>query len=133
MRQVKIYTTNGSAGSIDTDVRTLGELLPLLRQREISTEGMKMLEGATKNELSLDEAVLPVGDFKLYLMPAKTKSGSANQKLAELFKEIAEIYEDMDDEEVDYSDLNLDYTPRSTRSFEDEEAMEEIRNLQKRS
>ena len=31
--------------------------------------------GETKNELSVDEAILPEGDFKLYLMPAKTKSG----------------------------------------------------------
>ena len=47
----------------------------MLRQREINYDGMKMLVGETKNELSVDEATLPEGDFKLYLMPAKTKSG----------------------------------------------------------
>ena len=74
-RKIKIYTTAGIPGTIETNVSTLGELKPLLRQREINYDGMKMLVGETKNELSVDEATLPTGDFKLYLMPAKTKSG----------------------------------------------------------
>ena len=74
-RKIKIYTTAGIPGTIETNVSTLGELKPLLRQREINYDGMKMLVGETKNELSIDEATLPTGDFKLYLMPAKTKSG----------------------------------------------------------
>ena len=75
MRKIKIYTTAGMPGTIETNISTLGELKPLLRQREINYDGMKMLVGETKNELSIDEATLPEGDFKLYLMPAKTKSG----------------------------------------------------------
>ena len=75
MRKIKIYTTAGIPGTIETNISTLGELKPLLRQREINYEEMKMLVGETKNELSVDEATLPEGDFKLYLMPAKTKSG----------------------------------------------------------
>lgn len=74
-RKIKIYTTSGMPGTIETNVATLGELKPLLRDREINVDGMKMLVGETKNELSVDEAVLPETDFKLYLMPAKTKSG----------------------------------------------------------
>ena len=74
-RKIKIYTTAGMPGTIETNVSTLGELKPLLRQREINYDGMKLLVGETKNELSVDEATLPTGDFKLYLMPAKTKSG----------------------------------------------------------
>ena len=74
-RKIKIYTTAGMPGTIETNVSTLGELKPLLRQREINYDDMKMLVGETKNELSQDEAILPEGDFKLYLMPAKTKSG----------------------------------------------------------
>ena len=75
MRKIKIYTTAGMPGTIETNISTLGELKPLLRQREINYDGMKMLVGETKNELSVDEATLPEGDFKLYLMSAKTKSG----------------------------------------------------------
>ena len=75
IRKIKIYTTNGMPGTIDTNATTLAGIKPLLRERNINFEGMKMLVGETKNELSMDESVLPEGNFKLYLMPAKTKSG----------------------------------------------------------
>ena len=87
-RKIKIYTTAGMPGTIETNVSTLGELKPLLRQREINYDGMKMLVGETKNELSVDEAVLPTEDFKLYLMPAKTKSGVDFDEMEEAVKRI---------------------------------------------
>ena len=87
-RKIKIYTTAGMPGTIETNVSTLGELKPLLRQREINYDGMKMLVGETKNELSVDEAVLPTEDFKLYLMPAKTKSGVDFDEMEEAIERI---------------------------------------------
>lgn len=87
-RKIKIYTTAGIPGTIETNVSTLGELKPLLRQREINYDGMKMLVGETKNELSIDEATLPTGDFKLYLMPAKTKSGVDLDEMEEAIERI---------------------------------------------
>lgn len=87
-RKIKIYTTAGMPGTIETNVSTLGELKPLLRQREINYDGMKMLVGETKNELSVDEATLPTGDFKLYLMPAKTKSGVDLDEMEEAIERI---------------------------------------------
>ena len=87
-RKIKIYTTAGIPGTIETNVSTLGELKPLLRQREINYDGMKMLVGETKNELSVDEATLPTGDFKLYLMPAKTKSGVDFDEMEEAIERI---------------------------------------------
>ena len=87
-RKIKIYTTAGMPGTIETNVSTLGELKPLLRQREINYDGMKMLVGETKNELSVDEAVLPTEDFKLYLMPAKTKSGVDFDEMEEAVERI---------------------------------------------
>lgn len=75
VRKIKIYTTSGMPGTIETNATTLAGLKPILRERNINFDGMKMLVGETKNELSMDESVLPEGDFKLYLMPAKTKSG----------------------------------------------------------
>ena len=87
-RKIKIYTTAGMPGTIETNVSTLGELKPLLRQREINYDGMKMLVGETKNELSVDEAVLPTEDFNLYLMPAKTKSGVDFDEMEEAVERI---------------------------------------------
>ena len=92
-RKIKIYTTNGMPGTIETNVSTLGELKPILRQREINYDGMKMLVGETKNELSIDEATLPEGDFKLYLMPEKTKSGVDFEEMEEALERIEENQE----------------------------------------
>ena len=87
-RKIKIYTTNGMPGTIETNVSTLGELKPILRQREVNYDDMKLLVGETKNELSQNEAILPEGDFKLYLMPAKTKSGVDFDEMEETLERI---------------------------------------------
>ena len=135
-RKIKIYTTAGMPGTIETNVSTLGELKPLLRQREINYDGMKMLVGETKNELSVDEAVLPTEDFKLYLMPAKTKSGIDFEEVEENITNIYEIVENIE-EKLDKV-LNLLSNPISTPSIapqvsslsaEDQREIDELRRL----
>ena len=135
-RKIKIYTTNGMPGTIETNVSTLGELKPILRQREVNYDGMKLLVGETKNELSQDEAILPEGDFKLYLMPAKTKSGIDFEEVEENITNIYEIVENIE-EKLDKV-LNLLSNPVSTPSVvsqvsslsaEDQREIEEVRRL----
>lgn len=106
-RKIKIYTTTGMPGTIETNVSTLGELKPLLRQREINYDGMKMLVGETKNELSVDEAVLPTEDFKLYLMPSKTKSGVDFDEMEEIIERI-EVDVDRIEDKVNRIEDKLD-------------------------
>lgn len=93
MRQIKIYTTVGTGGTIDTNARTLGELKPLLMEQGINFDNMKLVVGETKAELSLDEALLPESNFKIYLMPAKTKSGVDFDEMEERIEEIIEEME----------------------------------------
>ena len=93
MRQIKIYTTVGTGGTIDTNVRTLGELKPLLMEQGINFDNMKLVVGETKAELSLDEALLPESNFKIYLMPAKTKSGVDFDEMEERIEELIEEME----------------------------------------
>ena len=88
MRQIKIYTTVGTGGTIDTNARTLGELKPLLMEQGINFDNMKLVVGETKAELSLDEALLPESNFKIYLMPAKTKSGADFDEMEEKIEEM---------------------------------------------
>ena len=132
-RKIKIYTTAGMPGTIETNVSTLGELKPLLRQREINIDGMKMLVGETKNELSVDEAVLPTEDFNLYLMPAKTKSGVD-------FDEMEEAVERIEDKLDEVLSLlrngggNVGFVANSTSqtstiSPEDQREIDELRRL----
>ena len=132
-RKIKIYTTNGMPGTIETNVSTLGELKPLLRQREINYDEMKMLVGETKNELSVDEALLPTEDFKLYLMPAKTKSGVDFDEMEEAVERI----EDKLDEVLsllrngggNVGAVGNSVAQTSTISPEDQREIDELRRL----
>ena len=130
-RKIKIYTTTGMPGTIETNVSTLGELKPLLRQREINYDGMKMLVGETKNELSVDEAVLPTEDFKLYLMPAKTKSGVDFDEMEEAIERIEDkldmILSKLDSKSCTASSVSVSQT--SSLSAEDQREIEEVRRL----
>ena len=135
-RKIKIYTTAGIPGTIETNVSTLGELKPLLRQREINYDGMKMLVGETKNELSVDEALLPTEDFKLYLMPAKTKSGVDFDEMEDKIDTIESTVDRVEDK-LDKV-LDLLKTPigaqvvsggTSSISAEDQREIEELRRL----
>ena len=111
-RKIKIVTLNGISGTIETNVTTLAELKPLLSARSIDYSGMKLLVGETKNELSEDVAILPQGDFKLYLTPAKTKSGSIESTLEEI------------QEDVEAIDLRLELISESFEALKDK--VEEI-------
>ena len=132
-RKIKIYTTAGIPGTIETNVSTLGELKPLLRQREINYDGMKMLVGETKNELSVDEATLPTGDFKLYLMPAKTKSGVDLDEMEEAIERI-ENKVDRILSKLDSINTSLVVSTSASKvvdpiSLEDPREIEELRRL----
>ena len=128
-RKIKIYTTNGMPGTIETNVSTLGELKPILRQREVNYDGMKLLVGETKNELSQDEAILPEGDFKLYLMPAKTKSGvdfdEMEETLERIESKVDRILSKLDNES--YKGSSVSQT--DLISPEDQREIEEVRRL----
>ena len=128
-RKIKIYTTNGMPGTIETNVSTLGELKPILRQREVNYDDMKLLVGETKNELSQDEAILPEGDFKLYLMPAKTKSGVDFDEMEETLERI----ESKVDRLLSKLDNNVDIVSSVSQtnliSPEDQREIEEVRRL----
>ena len=132
-RKIKIYTTAGIPGTIETNVSTLGELKPLLRQREINYDGMKMLVGETKNELSVDEATLPTGDFKLYLMPAKTKSGVDFDAMEEAIERIEnKVYKILS--KLDSINTSLVVSTSAGKvadpiSLEDQREIEELRRL----
>ena len=133
MRKIKIYTTAGMPGTIETNISTLGELKPLLRQREINYDGMKMLVGETKNELFEDAAILPEGAFKLYLMPNKTKSGVDFEEMEENIETLLDKVEEME-EKLDtildkLNDGCSNVATRSTISAEDAASLEELRAL----
>ncbi len=134
MRQIKIYTTVGTGGTIDTNVRTLGELKPLLMEQGINFDNMKLVVGETKAELSLDEALLPESNFKIYLMPAKTKSGvdfdEMEEKIEEMEIAVSRIESKVEQilAKVNSNSCNSAVASKPL-SQEDEESIAELRRL----
>lgn len=91
MRTIKVYSTVGVSEEVVTNVGTLRELKPILVSKGIDIAGMKLVVGETRNELSIDEAVLPSIDFKLYLMPQRTKSGSIENDLEDVVDTVSNV------------------------------------------
>jgi len=81
-RKITVITSVGEKKTITTDVTVWSHLRNVLSQNGYSLSNMKALEGVKKGTLEHDDAILPVGDFKLYLMPVKSKSGAKAAKPA---------------------------------------------------
>ena len=58
----------------ESSAMTFGQLKKEMKQ--IKWSGMRVVERASKSTLQLDEATLPQGDFLLFLVPEKVKSGT---------------------------------------------------------
>lgn len=73
---VVVSTRDNARKEFNTDVRTWGELKPLIEAERISTSDMKATVRETKVNLDHHGAMLPEGDFTLFLTPGKVKSGN---------------------------------------------------------
>ena len=96
MKNLLIFTTVGQANNttIQIEAATWGELKQELTNRNIQTDSMKAVVGETRVTLESPHAQLPEGDFTLYLMPVKNKSGSrfADMAFQDLRKEMKAIF-----------------------------------------
>lgn len=76
MRKVITYSTLGeNMKEVNSSATTWGELITDLNRAGIRTDGMRATEGETQVSFESAQAQLPDGDFSLFLMPAKVKSG----------------------------------------------------------
>lgn len=74
MRKVVLkLTTQKDLIKHESAAMTFGELKKELRQ--VKWSGMRVVERASKATLQMEDAVLPQGDFVLFLVPEKVKSG----------------------------------------------------------
>jgi hypothetical protein len=82
MRKVVLkMTTQKDVVEHQSEARTFGELKKELRQ--IKWSGMRVVERASKTTFQMDDAVLPQGEFLLFLVPEKVKSGKKTSGGAE--------------------------------------------------
>lgn len=81
MSKVTIYSPAGkNANQVELEGNTWKDLQKVLTKSNVSYSGMKAVIGENKHTLESENALLPDGDFTLFLMPIKTKSGAADRK-----------------------------------------------------
>lgn len=90
-RKIKIVPTRGEKKTIEFEGNTWKELRSVIERNGYDLNNMKCVESIFRHTLEHDEAIIPDGDFKLFLMPYKSKSGALDRK--ELFLEINKIKE----------------------------------------
>lgn len=77
VREIVAYATKGGKiAKINTDVKTWGELKPLLRGEGYDLNSLLAAESINRSDLVNDLAVLPEGPFRVFLRPKQTKSGA---------------------------------------------------------
>lgn len=77
VREIVAYATKGGKiAKINTDVKTWGELKPLLKREGYDLNSLLAAESINRADLVNDLAVLPEGPFRVFLRPKQTKSGT---------------------------------------------------------
>ena len=77
VREIVAYATKGGKiAKINSDVKTWGELKPLLREEGYDLNSLLAAESINRADLVNDLAVLPEGPFRVFLRPKQTKSGA---------------------------------------------------------
>ena len=77
VREIVAYATKGGKiAKINTDVKTWGELKPLLREEGYDLDSLLAAESINRSDLVNDLAILPEGPFRVFLRPKQTKSGT---------------------------------------------------------
>lgn len=76
-REITIYATRGGQmKKITTAAKTWGDLQPLVIREGFDLNSLLAAENINKTDLVNDLAVLPEGNFRLFLRPKQTKSGA---------------------------------------------------------
>ena len=77
VREIVAYATKGGKiAKINSDVKTWGELKPLLKREGYDLNSLLAAESISRADLVNDLAVLPEGPFRVFLRPKQTKSGA---------------------------------------------------------
>ena len=115
MKKVRVISTVGQKlNVIESNATTWGELKSDLSSRGYELSSTKAIVGETQNTLEQTDAILPVTDFSLFILPSKTKSGSGSVSVSykELREQIKSIKSSISKEE--FKSAFGDYTHLTT-------------------
>lgn len=108
-RKVIIYNTIGdNAKEIMTTAGTWGTLQNDMTRNGIHFDGMKAVVGETQNTLESSEAALPEGEFSLFLMAGKVKSGNMDD---------SDLVDNFDDDSISWEDVDWDDDGESPENY----------------
>jgi len=122
-KKVTIYTTAGVKDKVvETEATNWGGLQADLKRDNVNFNNMKAVEGNTRVTLESPQAQLPEGDFILFLMTKKNKSGAIDPKTmtyAELKSTIRDILagfkgKDLDKAKKFFANKEKNYTQTGT-------------------
>lgn len=113
-RRIITYSTLGdNMKEVFSSARTLGELQPELTAAGIRFDGMKLMTNPGQVTLESLQAELPEGEFQLFIMPQKVKSGTDDSYLIDEEDGISWNSVDWTEE----SEIPEDYSFRSAKDL----------------
>lgn len=115
MAKVTVFSSVTGEKTITSEAKDWGELKTDLRKAGINYSKMKAVIGETQNTMEIDESLTPEGDYTLFLMPTKTKSGMdvKNMNYKEIRAAIKQIISDNPDA-AKFFNKGRNYTNKST-------------------
>jgi len=124
-RKIDIFNTQSDPPTreFQSSAKTWGQLKDELSAHGINTNGMTSIVGETDTTLDLSSAALPEGEFTLFLMPSKVKSGYEEEDYDEDFDD---DYEE-EEEEEQYQEPKAAATPtRESLALEAKQLAQEL-------
>lgn len=92
-RVITLYATKGAKkAKLETEATTWGELKSLIKREGYDLDKLHATENINKTDLVNDAAVLPAGDFTVFMRPKQVKSGGRGDGLS--YKEIKSAIKD---------------------------------------
>ncbi len=108
----------GKATSLESDVTTWGDFSDILESYGYSIESLHATESVNRTDLVQSQALLPQGDFVLFLRPKKTKSGGplTDGKSFKELRDMLSLDQVLKDNVCNYiaTNLNKNYTRASS-------------------
>lgn len=86
MRKVSVYSSLGDNVYENITATTWGEMKEIIERDYSSLSGLSVFEKVTKVEYSTPEALLPEGDFILFIYQKKNKSGISYSEMRDRIK-----------------------------------------------
>lgn len=87
-RKITVVTTRGQKKEIEYAGREWGGLKDVLRSEGYNLVQMKAVEGTYRTTLEHAKAIMPEGNFNLFLMPQRSKSGAKKVVKKKVKKEV---------------------------------------------